>query len=223
VPLPELPPPVPTIELAQDRRFTIARGSLIVCAALATAAGVMGQGREPLLSTRAADSFARKVLEIQQYARAPLPGARLTPVTEAELNSYLRLAVADRFPDGVRDPYIAIVGNGRVTGRALVDLDAVGRARRSPSLADVATLLAGQFEITVVGTLRSEDGLARFDLESASAGGVPVPKGLVQDLVRYYSRSPEFPSGVNLDDPVALPARIQEIHVREGQAVVVQR
>ena len=52
--------------------------------------------------------------------------------------------------------------------------------------------------------------------------GVPIPKLLLQEIVSHYSRSAERPSGINLDDPVALPARIREIHVERGQAVIVQ-
>jgi len=51
---------------------------------------------------------------------------------------------------------------------------------------------------------------------------VPVPKFLLQQIVSYYSRSPEFPNGINIDDPFALPARIREIQVQRGQAIIVQ-
>jgi hypothetical protein len=40
--------------------------------------------------------------------------------------------------------------------------------------------------------------------------------------VSYYSRTPEKPAGIGLDDPFALPARIREIHVERGQAIIVQ-
>jgi hypothetical protein len=35
------------------------------------------------------------------------------------------------------------------------------------------------------------------------------------------SRAPEPPSGTSLDDPFALPARIREIQVERGHAIVV--
>jgi hypothetical protein len=40
--------------------------------------------------------------------------------------------------------------------------------------------------------------------------------------VSYYSKTPENPSGINIDDPFALPARIREIRVERGQAIIVQ-
>ena len=44
----------------------------------------------------------------------------------------------------------------------------------------------------------------------------------IQQIVRYYSKSERYPSGVNLDDPFTLPARIREIKVERGHAIVVQ-
>jgi hypothetical protein len=40
--------------------------------------------------------------------------------------------------------------------------------------------------------------------------------------VSYYSRTPENPQGVRLDDTFSLPANIRQIEVGQGQAVVVQ-
>ena len=72
------------------------------------------------------------------------------------------------------------------------------------------------------GVLRATDGFAQLQIESADIAGVPIPKLLLQEIVSYYSRSAERPSGFNLDDPVALPARIREVHVERGQAVIIQ-
>ena len=76
--------------------------------------------------------------------------------------------------------------------------------------------------VSVSGVLHTKDGLARFELESADVSGVPVPKTLLQELLSYYSRTPDHPQGVRLDDTFALPANIKGIEVGQGQAVVVQ-
>jgi hypothetical protein len=72
------------------------------------------------------------------------------------------------------------------------------------------------------GVLHTKDGVGRFDLEEARISGVPVPTSLLQDVVSYYSRSTDEPEGVRLDTPFRLPARIRQIEVGQGQAVVVQ-
>jgi hypothetical protein len=52
--------------------------------------------------------------------------------------------------------------------------------------------------------------------------GVPVPKPLLQEVVSYYSRSPELPAGIDLEAPFELPARIREIRTQKGQALIIQ-
>ena len=107
-------------------------------------------------------------------------------------------------------------------GAAVVDLDAVRRAKASQSWFDPTNYLTGRLPVTATGRLQTRNGIGRFELESASVGGVPVPKMLLQEIVGYYSRTEENPGGINLDDPFALPARIREIQVERGHAIIVQ-
>jgi hypothetical protein len=115
-----------------------------------------------------------------------------------------------------------MVGNGRLAGNALVDLDAIAKKKQSGGTFDLWNLVGGKVPVNVTGTLRTKDGQGNFVLESADISGLPVPKSFLQELVSYYSRSTTNPRGVNLDDPFALPAAIRQIDVGAGQAVVVQ-
>jgi len=172
------------------------------------------------------DAFQRKLTTIVQGGAATTPskgsGARQTPILENELNSYLRYELREEVPAGVTEPTITIVGDGRVTGAAVVDLDAVKQARQSTSWFDPMRLLSGKLPVTATGVLQTQQGTGRFVLESAEISGIPVPKTVLQQVVTYYSRSAQNPSGVNLDDAFELPARIREIRVQPGQAIVVQ-
>jgi hypothetical protein len=161
------------------------------------------------------------------HAEQPRAGARQTFVSEAEVNSYLRYAAAEHIPAGVTEPQVAILPDGRLRGRAVVDLDEVRRARASRGgnggMLDPMNLLSGKLPVTAHGVLQSAGGKGRFEFETAEVAGVPVPKWVLQEVVSYYSRSPELPQGVNIDDPFELPARIEEIRLRAGEAVVVQK
>jgi len=197
----------------------------------------------------ASDAFHRKIATIVQHgnvlqgaaAKAGIPGSaastgatRGTPasanvrrplqtsLSESELNSYLRYEIRSQIPAGVAEPTITIVGDGRVAATAVVDLDAVKAARQSTSWFDPVRLLGGKVPINASGVLQTQQGTGRFLLESADISGIPVPKAVLQQVVGYYSRSAEHPSGVNLDDAFELPARIREIRVQPGQAIVVQ-
>jgi hypothetical protein len=172
------------------------------------------------------DAFHRKLTTIVQGGGATTSskgsGARQTPILENELNSYLRYELREEVPAGVTEPTITILGDGRVSGSAVVDLDAVKQSRQSSSWFDPMRLLSGKLPVTASGVLQTQQGTGRFTLESAEISGIPVPKTVLQQVVSYYSRSAENPSGVNLDDAFELPARIREIRVQPGQAIVVQ-
>jgi hypothetical protein len=172
--------------------------------------------------TRAdADSMLRKVAVIATTGLSERPAARRTPMTEAEVNSFLTVHAKSEMPAGVLDPVVVIEPSGRLTGRATVDLDQVREAQKSEGMS-MLSLLSGRVPVEAVGVLHSGDGRAQFDLQSATANGIPIPKTLLQEVVAYYSRSAENPAGIDLDAPFELPARIREIQTEKGQAIVVQ-
>ena len=175
------------------------------------------------ISKQQADLFARKVAQIVgQGDRNQRSGTRRTSVSETELNSWFAYSATPLLPAGVADPRITMVGNGKLAGKAVVDLDTIAKKKQSGGTFDLWNLIGGKVPVNVIGTLRTKDGQGSFLLESADVSGVPVPKTFLQEMVSYYSRTPNNPRGVNLEDPFALPASIRQIDVGAGQAVIVQ-
>jgi hypothetical protein len=175
------------------------------------------------ISKQQADLFARKVAQIVgEGDRNQKPGTRRTSVSETELNSWFAYSATPLLPSGVADPRITMVGNGKLAGKAIVDLDTIAKKKQSGGTFDLWNLIGGKVPVNVIGTLRTKDGQGSFLLESADVSGVPVPKTFLQEMVSYYSRTPNNPRGVNLEDPFALPASIRQIDVGAGQAVIVQ-
>ena len=178
---------------------------------------------DPPASRRDADLLKQKIALIAERSSAALSDQRLrTTVTEQEVNAYLVYEAQDYLPAGVVSPGLTILDAGRVSGRATVDLDQIREERKPTSLLDPMRYLTGRLPVTATGVLRASNGVATFQFESAAISGVPVPKLLLQQIVGYYSRSPTRPSGFSLDDPLALPARIREIQLQRGQAIVIQ-
>jgi hypothetical protein len=173
-------------------------------------------------SRRDAALLKQKVATINAHAERQVKTGRRTMVTENEVNSYLAYETQGQLPTGVIDPTVTILGPGRLSGRAVVDLDVVRKAKNPTSLLDPMNYLMGRLPVSATGTLKTSNGVGHFALESASVGGVPIPKLILQEIVSYYSRTAENPAGVSLDDPFALPARIREIQVERGQAIIVQ-
>jgi len=145
-----------------------------------------------------------------------------TAITETELNSYLQFELRDRIPEGVTEPWVSILEEGRLAGKATVDLARVGKSRKSGGMLDPFNFLTGSLPLVVNGVLKTKNGIANFAVESASISSVPVPVWMLQEIVSYYSKSEAAPSGVAIDKPFALPNGIREIRTARGQATVVQ-
>jgi hypothetical protein len=173
-------------------------------------------------SKKDAALLRQKVATITAHGEKAIKEPRKTILTESEVNSYLAFDAKEQLPAGVVEPWVTALGPGRVSGRAVVDLDAVRKSKNPTSLLDPMNYLFGRLPVTATGTLTTSNGVGRFALESASAGSIPIPKVLLQEIVSYYSRTRENPSGLSLDDPFALPSRIREIQVERGQAIIVQ-
>jgi hypothetical protein len=194
--------------------------ALAALAALVLVAATAGGDTPP--SRREAQLLRQKIDTIAAHGERAGGAARRTTVTEREVNAYLVFEAKEQLPVGVVNPSVTIVGTGRLSGQAVVDLDAVRKAKGPTSLLDPMNYLWGKLPVSAVGVLKTSKGVGRFELESTHINGVPIPKLLLQEIVSYYSRSPEKPAGISLDDPFALPARIREIQVLRGQAIILQ-
>lgn len=192
----------------------------IAAAAMMLAASTFAQGGA---SKRDALTMKQKVAAITAHGERFAKQERRTTVTESEVNSYLTYELGNDLPAGVVQPSVSALGTGRLSGRAIVDLDAVRKAGgHSTSPFDLRSYLTGHVPVTATGVLWASNGRWRFELQSASVGAVPIPKLLLQEIVAYYSKSPDKPGGVSLDDEFELPAHIREIQVERGQAIIVQ-
>jgi hypothetical protein len=190
-------------------------GPLVIAVSVIASADVRATKRD-------AELMRQKVATINANAATAAKQGRRTTVTENEVNAYLVYDAREQLPSGVVEPSVSILGTGRVSGRAVVDLDAVRKAKNATSFFDPMSYLTGRLPVTATGVLKTNNGVGHFLLESAAVAGVPIPKLVLQEIVSYYSRTADNPSGIGLDDPFALPARIREIQVERGQAIIVQ-
>jgi hypothetical protein len=198
----------------------------LTCACLCLAAGPQPAQRDTQLPFSAADADRFAVKLAGMLARTPATGPRSrkpvqTIVTEPEVNAYLCYRAQSQIPVGVLDPVIVALEDGRLIGRATVDLDLV-RLSRERGWLDPMQLLRGRVPVEATGVLRSRNGTFQFELESAYAGGVLIPKSLLQELVSFYSRTTANPAGIDMDAPFELPAGIREITVKAARAIIVQ-
>jgi hypothetical protein len=189
---------------------------------LALAGSVAVTAASANVSRQTVDSFQKKLAIIVANAESKSTRERQTTLTQDEVNSYLRYGAGDQLPVGVTDPAIGIHAQGKLTGRAIVDLNVVRQKKGSGGWLDPLSYLTGRLPLTASGVLHTQDGKGSFVLEGAAVAGLPIPKAFLQDIVSYYTRGDAFPTGINIDEPFNLPADIRRIDVSEGRATVVQ-
>ena len=195
----------------------------IVCLG-ATAVAHIGAQQPQRFTKQEADRFQSKLVRIVELGHKPRARAeshQATQLTDAEVTAYLRHHARDQVPVGIVEPTLSALGDGRVGGRAIVDLDAV-RSQKQRGWLDPLSYLTGRLPLTATGKLITQEGVGRFQLESAEISGIAIPKTLLQELLSHYSRTSEDPDGINMDDPFELPSRIREIRVGKGEAMVIQ-
>lgn len=175
--------------------------------------------------TRAeAESMGRKLDAIAERGTAPpKPAAKpvTTSFTEREVNAFFKFMGPMFMPTGVANTRLGIGADGNVNGQAVVDLNAI-RTAEARGWFDPLAYVAGSMEVRVAGRLLAANGKGTFQFQSASIGGVPISKTVLQELVTFYTKSPELPKGVNLDEPFDLPSNIRSVQTKVGAATVVQ-
>ena len=192
----------------------------VVCVLVASLVVTVQASRQSDLDPRDGQRLLDKLADIS--GREDIPDDTNQPVIihQDEINAYLRFHAAPEFPAGVTDPGVALRHGGSVGVRATADISALSDARpRGPF--DPLRYLGGRLPVTAEGVVRTESGMAHVEIESVTIGGVPMPASVFAELVRYYSRSEEYPNGIDVTEPFELPYGMSELRVEHEQVVVV--
>jgi len=176
---------------------------------------------QDLLKTDAA-KMQQKITAI--VARSETPPEKTakplrTSFTDREVNAYFKHSA--EMPAGVVDPRVTIEDAGRVQARATVDLSAI-RTSKPRGWFDPLAYVMGSVEVAAVGRVTAADGKGTLQIDQATVGGVTIPPALLQEIVSYYTKTPESPDGFQIDKPFQLPAKIRAVETKRGLATVVQ-
>ena len=180
-----------------------------------------GNQSAPDRSKTDADLMRKKLATIVARAELkapPKPTPLRTTFTDREANAYFKVDGPDFLPAGVEAPQVTIDQGGKVSARAIVDL----QKALNPSVFNPLAWLAGKTEVAATGTVRGENGKGQLQIEQATLSGISIPKTVLQQVVSYYTRTPEMPNGFNIDEPFDLPSKIRSVETAKGQATVVQ-
>src|SRR5262245_17919124 len=123
--------------------------ALSLALGLAAALQVGHAGVQQRFTKQDADRCEGKIGRITMFGIAPRARAiaggsvgQTTQLTDTELNSYLRYTLKKQVPVGIVEPPLSALGEGRVKGTVVVDLDAV-RTQKNRSWTDPLGYMTG--------------------------------------------------------------------------------
>lgn len=139
-------------------------------------------------------------------------GTSRVEITEAELESYVMVKLRKDIPVDVQSIRVQLTPGVIATDAKLtIPSGSTGNAL-------VDALVSGTHTIHIAGKLTGSRGEGKFDLQSVSIDGIPVPNILVDTLIEKYAK-PKYPD-VDLKEPFDLPWGIQAIDIGLHKATV---
>ena len=192
----------------------------VVCVTVAALAVVVQASRQSDLDPADGQRLLDKLAEISGGEAAAGETDQPVIIHQREINAYLRFHAGPELPAGVTDPHVALRNRGAVAVRATVDLSALRDARPRGSF-DPLRYLNGRLPVAADGVVRTQGGMAHVDVASVTISGVPMPTSVFTELVRYYSRSEQYPDGIDVTKPFDLPSGMSELRVEHERVVVV--
>lgn len=190
----------------------------VACGLLLAAALQLGTPASGVVTRELSNAFGKKLQTLERNEHQP-PARRLpVSVSEAELNSYLRFALADKVPRGLRDVRI-VLRDGVLEVRGLANLSEFDELREKAGASFLA-LLGGELPVEVVAGFRSDRGFGQFVLQSAQIGPLPLSPSLVADLVARATVDATRPSGFDMRAPFRLPYSVKRIRPLRASATI---
>ena len=172
------------------------------------------------LSREASDSCGKKLEALEKYEHDPKLKRAPISVFESELNSYVRFALAEKVPRGLRDIRI-ILREGRLELRGIANLAEFSEIKEKAAAGvSFLSLLGGEMAVEVVADFKSDKGFGKFDLISAQVGPVPLSPSMVSDIIARATVDATRPSGFDIRAPFRLPYAARRIKPQQAQAIV---
>jgi hypothetical protein len=173
-----------------------------------------------VLTRELSDALGKKLELLEKFDRDPKAKRAPVNVSESELNSYVRFALAEKVPRGLREVRI-VIRQGRLELRGLANLSEFSELKqKAASAASFLSLLGGEMVVEVVADFKSDRGFGQFELLSAQIGPVPLSASVVGDIVARATIDAARPNGFDIRAPFRLPYSAKRIRPQQALATI---
>ena len=173
-----------------------------------------------VLTRELSDALGKKLEMLEKFDRDPRAKRSPVDVSESELNSYVRFALAEKVPRGLREVRI-VIRQGRLELRGLANLSEFSELKqKAASAASFLSLLGGEMAVEVVADFKSDRGFGQFELLTAQIGPVPISASVVSDIVARATTDATRPNGFDIRAPFRLPYSAKRIRPQQALATI---
>ena len=165
------------------------------------------------VTNRAAETLESKIQAIKKAETDTKnrPPSRVE-ISEAELESYVMVYLRKDIPVDINSVRVQLTPGVIATDAKLT----IPNVSTGNPLVDA--LVNGTHNIHIGGKLTAARGEGKFDLQSVTVDGIPVPNILIDTLIQKYAK-PKYPE-VDLKEPFELPWGIEAIDIGLHKATV---
>ena len=196
------------------------RVGVILLAAFIQIGGPNSASPKGGLTRELSDALGKKIEMLEKFEHNPKLKRSPVSVFESELNSYVRFALAEKVPRGLRDVRI-VIRDGRLELRGLANLSEFAELKdKAASGASFLSLLGGELAVEVVADFKSDRGFGQFEVLSAQLGPVPLSPAIVADLVAWATVEASRPNGFDIRAPFRLPYAVKRIRPQQALATI---
>ena len=201
-------------------QIRLSAGGLVAVGILIVSVGAV-TSRLGQLTVEDGDRAALKLAAVVAHSLDGSNRAQSVVLNESEVNAYLMFHVVSELPVLITEPQFNMLGDGRLLVEAVVGLEGLDLVGQSDSR-NPLRYLRGSVKVAVRGSLNTDNGIGKLEVESVSVAGIPVPFNVLDELVKRYSSTDREPSGFDVSESFALPYRIREVLIQVGEMVIVQ-
>lgn len=193
---------------------------LLFLALAAQAGGPNPAAPKSGLSRELSDALGKKLELLEKFEHDPKTKRVPVSVYESELNSYVRFALAEKVPRGLREVRIVLREN-RLELRGLANLSEFSELKeKAANAAGFLSLLGGEMAVEIVADFKSDRGFGQFEVVSAQIGPVPLSAAILSDIVARATVDAARPNGFDIRAPFRLPYAAKRIRPQQAIATV---
>lgn len=167
---------------------------------------------------KVSDTLQEFIVQADLRGKGKNPPEKQARFSEDELNAYVQEAIKAKARFGITSVAIKLIGPNYLGATASVDFGKVNVEDQSLGVRMVRSMLSGEKQIYIEGTIIAGGGKGQFKLEKAYLGQVRLPVYFIEKVLNFLGHRQTPP--IDTSQPVPLPYGLKNIEVGTGSVLL---